>query len=97
LPSAAEGARFDPADLRITADPMAYWHAITRGPDRLPVGRTGLALWRHAEVVAVLADPVATRKCPERALDAFPPGPFREHNAATMAFLDPPAHGPVRG
>ena len=55
-----------------------------------------MAIWRHAEVEALLKHPSVPTKCPSRALRPFPPGPFRTHNAATMAFLDPPEHGPVR-
>jgi hypothetical protein len=69
---------------------------VTSGPDRLPAPGNGVAIWRHAEVEALLKHPTIAAKCPVRALGAFPVGPFRDHNAATMAFLDPPAHGPVR-
>lgn len=57
-------------------------------------GRRAVAVWRHADVRDVLRQ--FGGKCPERALAGVPKGPFRDHNAATMAFLDPPEHGPVR-
>jgi cytochrome P450 len=88
--------RFDPGADAIASDPAAYWHRVTLGAERLPAPGGGVAIWRHAEVEALLKHPTVPAKCPSRALRPFPPGPFREHNAATMAFLDPPEHGPVR-
>lgn len=88
--------RFDPGADEIASDPAAYWHRVTLSAERLPAPGKGIAIWRHAEVEALLKHPTVPVKCPARALRPFPPGPFREHNAATMAFLDPPAHGPVR-
>jgi hypothetical protein len=96
LPIPADSGRFDPADPRLSADPAAFWDHVTRGPDRLAAGRNAVAFWRHATVLAILEDRDGTRKCPDRLLSAFPPGPFRDHNAATMTFLDPPGHAPVR-
>lgn len=96
MPLPADAARFDLADPRLAGDPDAYWQELTQGPDLLPAGRRGVALWRHAEVARVLADRDGTRKCPERALASIPRGPFRDHNAATLAFIDPPRHGEVR-
>jgi len=89
-------ARFDPGAPLLAEDSSAYWTLVTSGPDRLPAPGSGVALWRHAEVEALLKHPTAPAKCPARALHAFPPGPFRDHNAATMTFMDPPGHGPVR-
>lgn len=91
MPSPAE---FDPFDPQLAADPDRYWRRIGQGPRILPAGRRAVALWRHADVKALLEE--GTVKCPERALATIPTGPFREHNAAIMAFLDPPEHGPVR-
>lgn len=91
-----EACHFDPCDPQLAADPIGFWSGITRGPGRLRAGRHAVALCRHADVKAVLEDRDGALKCPIRALAAYPPGPFRTHNAATMAFLDPPDHGPVR-
>ncbi|QMW24195.1 cytochrome P450 [Sandaracinobacteroides saxicola] len=63
------------------------------------VEQRGPRLWRltgHAACAAALGDGEAVRKLPERALAAMAPGPFREHNAHTMTFMDPPHHGRVR-
>lgn len=91
LPGTAE---FNPQDPALAADPAGFWQRITQGPRLLAAGRRAVAVWRHADVRAVLRRHGA--KCPERALAAMPPGRFRTHNEATMAFLDPPRHGPVR-
>lgn len=88
---------FDPADPRLAQAPDELWRAIRRCPEPVPAGTGAIALWRHASVLAQLRPgPAEATKCPARALAAFPPGRFRDHNAATMAFLDPPRHTGVR-
>lgn len=95
LPTVADPpSAFRPSDLALADAPSAYWAAITGGPRLLPAGRRAIAIWRHSDVSELLRS--GTRKSPDRALAKIPEGPFRDHNAAIMAFLDPPGHGPVR-
>lgn len=53
-------------------------------------------VWRWREARAVLADRSQSCKAPDTALAGLPDGPFRRHNAATLAFMDPPRHTRVR-
>jgi cytochrome P450 len=51
---------------------------------------------RHQDVWALLRNRDSLIKQPEKTLRTFPPGPFRDHNGATLAFMDPPRHTRVR-
>lgn len=87
---------FDPTSAAYRADPHAVYR---RFREHSPVHANPRNIWfltRYRDVGAVLADRRAIKK-PEVMLKQFPPGPFREHNAFNMNFMDPPDHPRVRG
>jgi len=87
---------FDPTSAEYRADPNAVYRRFRRDS---PVHANPRNIWfltRYRDVAAVLADKRAIKK-PEVMLKQFPPGPFREHNAFNMNFMDPPDHPRVRG
>lgn len=87
---------FQPHDARWRNDPYGLYRQLFdygrtfRNPDGSWI------VFRHAEVSSLLRDRDVLAKQPERALRAFPPGDFRDHNASTLAFMDPPRHTRVR-
>jgi cytochrome P450 len=89
-------AVFNPLDAAFKADPHGVFR---RFREEAPVHRNPNGMWlltRWRDVATLMADRRAV-KMPEIALKQFKPGPFREHNAFTMNFMDPPDHGRVRG
>jgi cytochrome P450 len=86
---------FNPLDPAFKADPHGTCHRFRAGSrvHRNPNGMWFLTRWR--DVSALLGDRRAIKR-PDIALKQFGRGPFREHNAFTMSFMDPPDHGRVR-
>jgi cytochrome P450 len=88
--------RFDPRLPAYKADP---WGAYRNYLAQTPVFQNPDGSWVVASFEAatrLLADRRRVRKRPDLLLRAFPTGDFRDHNANTMTFMDPPDHTRVR-
>lgn len=77
-------------------DPWSVYRELHElGPvSRGPMGE--LLVVGHRECKQLLNDRKSIHKNPELALSMYPEGPFREHNAHTMTFMDAPEHTRVR-
>ena len=89
--------QFDIASTKLQAVPFTVYDDLHRGPSVFRNSDNSVAIVGHAPATVALANRDTVRKCPERVLRTFPPGHFRDHNAHTMTFMDPPDHGRVRG
>ena len=90
------GLSFDPRSAAYRADP---WAAYRRLAAEAPVFQNPDGAWVVCSFEAatrLLADRQRVLKRPDLLLRAFPPGDFRDHNANTMTFMDPPDHTRVR-
>lgn len=83
-------------DPSYRCDPWNVYRQLHElGPvSRGPMGE--LIVVGHRECKQLLNDRKSIHKNPELALSMYPEGPFREHNAHTMTFMDPPEHTRVR-
>lgn len=87
---------FAPQDPEWRNDPGALYRrlldhgAAFRNPDGTWV------VSRYEDVWALLRNRDGLIKLPEKTLRSFPQGDFRDHNAATLAFMDAPRHTRVR-
>lgn len=97
MESAPPAPLLDFTDPSFQEDPFPAYHRLRQAD---PVHRTPLGSWvltRHGDVTAVLTDERRFRKVPGHALAGFSEGPFRDYNANTLLFMDPPDYPRVRG
>lgn len=83
-------------DPNYRADP---WNVYRELHELGPVSRGSmgeLIVVGLRECKKLLTDRGSIHKSPELALSMYPEGPFREHNAHTMTFMDAPEHTRVR-
>lgn len=87
---------FAPDSAAWHRDRFAMYDALLAGPPLFRNADGSVVLVGYAPAAIALNEREAVRKCPELSLRAFRPGPFREHNAHSMTFMDPPDHTRVR-
>lgn len=97
MESAATPAFFNLADPAFLADPFPYYQRLLKDS---PVCRTSPQSWLicgYTPVLAILTDDRRAAKVPEKTLQAYPAGPFRDYNRETLLFKDPPDYQRLRG